>query len=81
MLDEIDVKSLKGAVVKFKEDGSFLLKGDNPKDDQWIISAATSKKKITGIRIEALTDTSMKKRGPGRAENGNFSLIQICPLC
>ena len=77
LLDEIDVKSLKGAVVKFKDDGSFLLKGDNPKDDQWIISAATSKKKITGIRIEALTDTSMKKRGPGRAENGNFSLSDL----
>ena len=77
LLEKIDLKSLKGAAVELKEDGSFLLKGNNPKDDQWVISAETSEKKITGIRIEALADKSMKKSGPGRAENGNFSLSDL----
>ena len=77
LLDKIDLKSLNGAVVELKEDGSFLLKGNNPKDDRWVVSAETLEKKITGIRIEALADPSMKKSGPGRAENGNFSLSDL----
>ena len=74
LLDKIDLKSINGAGIELKEDGSFLLKGNNPKDDQWVVTAETAETKITGIRIEAMTDPSMKKSGPGRAENGNFSL-------
>ena len=73
-LDKIDLKSINGAGIELKEDGSLLLKGNNPKDDQWVVTAETAETKITGIRIEAMTDPSMKKSGPGRAENGNFSL-------
>ena len=32
---------------------------------------------ITGLRLEALADDSLAKRGPGRAENGNFALSDI----
>ena len=33
--------------------------------------------KITALRLEALADDSMSKRGPGRAGNGNFGLSRI----
>ncbi|MED5495073.1 MAG: DUF1553 domain-containing protein, partial [Verrucomicrobiota bacterium] len=72
-----EFKSLNGAGIEGQDDGSFLLKGNNPKDDRWVVTAKTSSAPITGVRIEALTDPSMNRNGPGRAENGNFSLSDL----
>ena len=40
-------------------------------------TAETSAATLTGVRIEALSDPSMKRNGPGRAENGNFALSDL----
>ena len=77
LLDNPEFKSLNGAGIERQEDGSFLLKGNNPKDDRWVVTARASSAPITGVRIEALTDPSMKRNGPGRADNGNFSLSDL----
>ncbi|MEE2947814.1 MAG: PSD1 and planctomycete cytochrome C domain-containing protein [Verrucomicrobiota bacterium] len=77
VLDNPEFKSLNGAGIERKDDGSFLLKGNNPKDDRWVVTAETSSVSVTGIRIEALSDSSLKRNGPGRAENGNFSLSDL----
>jgi len=77
VLDQPDFKSLNGAGIEPREDGSFLLKGNNPKDDRWVATAETSAATLTGVRIEALSDPSMKRNGPGRAENGNFALSDL----
>src|SRR5262249_5842640 len=37
----------------------------------------TEQKNITAIRIEALTDPSLPKNGPGRAANGSFVLTDF----
>ncbi len=77
VLDNPVFKSLNGAEIERREDGSFLLKGNNPKDDRWVVTAKTSVAPFTGVRIEALTDSSLKRNGPGRADNGNFSLSDL----
>jgi hypothetical protein len=77
VLDDLKIKSLNGAVFKSQGDGSFLLTGNNPKDDRWVITAELKSKALTGIRIEALAHESMKHNGPGRADNGNFALSDI----
>ena len=59
-----------------QEDGS-LVTGKNPRDDRWVVKAEGFPPGIRAIRIEALTDKSMKRNGPGRASNGNLALSDI----
>ena len=77
MLDNVESKSLDGATIMSLKDGSLLLSGKNPKDDRWVVTAKVNLPKVTALRIEALTHKSMKRNGPGRANNGNFALSDI----
>jgi hypothetical protein len=77
ILKFVEAKSQGGAEFRFQEDGSALMAGKNPKHDTWIIRTRTQLPKITALRIEALKDASLKKSGPGRADNGNFCLSDV----
>src|SRR5690606_15285780 len=41
------------------------------------LSFETSLTGITGLRVEALTDESLRAKGPGLAANGNFVLTEF----
>ena len=60
--------------VKFDrlEDGSFIAKGDNATTNNYTVRAKTNLKKITGVRVEFLTDPNLPRGGPGRAPDGGF---------
>jgi mono/diheme cytochrome c family protein len=60
--------------VKFDrlEDGSFIAKGDNATTNNYIVKAKVNLKKITGVRVEFLTDPNLPRGGPGRAPDGSF---------
>jgi hypothetical protein len=60
--------------VKFDrlEDGSFIAKGDNATTNNYIVRAKANLKKITGVRVEFLTDPNLPRGGPGRAPDGAF---------
>ncbi|MBD3673566.1 MAG: DUF1549 domain-containing protein [Planctomycetaceae bacterium] len=79
LFDQLDGTSKNGATLTRQADGSLLATGKNPNND---IYTFTSQPLIPGqliaaIRLEALSDPSMKKGGPGRADNGNFGLSRI----
>jgi hypothetical protein len=74
ILDFAETKSLGGATFRPQGDGSLLATGENPKNDKWTFTARTTLTGITAVRLEALKDPSLKKGGPGRADNGNFAL-------
>jgi cytochrome c553 len=74
ILDLVETKSQGGATFRPQPDGSVLATGENPKNDKWTFKARTSLKGISAVRLEALKDPSLKKGGPGRADNGNFAL-------
>ena len=61
---------------KLQKDGSVILTGKNPDKSTYTITTKPDLTKITAIRLEALTDPSMTKDGPGRnfaaASNPNF---------
>lgn len=63
--------------LKKLADGSLLAGGKAESTDTYTITARTSQKSITAIRIEALSDPSLPKAGPGRAPDGNFCLTEI----
>jgi len=66
--------SKNGATLEKQADGSILAKGKNAVSDVYSIEAVVSGKPITAVRLEVLPDDSLVKKGPGRANNGNFVL-------
>src|SRR5205809_2035215 len=61
-----------GAVLSRQDDGSVLVSGTNPDSDRFTCVATTDVKSIARLRIEALSDPSLPKNGPGRSSSGNF---------
>lgn len=70
-------KSAGGATLTPQPDGSLLASGANPDFDSYTFVAHIHLDRITAIRLEALSDPSMVKGGPGRAVNGNFALTDF----
>ncbi len=77
ILDESEVKSLDGSTFMRQPDGSLLVGGKSPDNDRWVFTTQPLQGNLTAVRVEALADDSLKKKGPGRADNGNFSLTDF----
>jgi len=73
-----------GSTIRILDDHSVLVGGVNPPQDTYTIVAETNIEDVTGFRLEVLTHDSLPKKGPGRAENGNFLLselrVEVAPL-
>jgi cytochrome c553 len=67
-------KSRGGATLQPQPDGSLLATGENPQHEQYTFTADIDLPPVTAVRLEALSDASLVKGGPGRASNGNFAL-------
>lgn len=57
-------------------DGSIFVEGQKAKGS-YRIAAEIPLQRVTGIRLEALTDERLPNRGPGRAGTGNFVLTEL----
>jgi hypothetical protein len=71
------LRSSKGATVESLDDGSVRLGGPAPDKDVYQIALEAPRAEVAAMRIEALTDDALPKRGPGRAPNGNFVLGEV----
>jgi len=74
VLDEAAPSSKGKATFTKQADGSFLVSGENPEFDTFTFTASLPIDGVTAVRLDALSDKSFPKRGPGRADNGNFAL-------
>jgi hypothetical protein len=63
-----------GTILSQKPDGGIIVSGANPGKQLYVIEARTDVSGITGIRLEALPDSSLPRGGPGRDVYGNFFL-------
>jgi len=72
-----EAKSEGGATFIPQQDGSLLATGKSPTNDRYTFVVETTEPKITAVRLEALADASLKRKGPGRASNGNFALSNL----
>jgi hypothetical protein len=54
ILDQLQPKSLDGAIFTKQADGSFLLSGKNPASDRWVLTAEVQSTGLNALRIEAL---------------------------
>ncbi len=74
-----DAKSLKGPTgtkLEVQADGSVLATG-KPDKGNYTFTVATDLTGITAIRLEAFSDPTLPKGGPGRSAGGNFVLTEM----
>ncbi len=77
VLPPTSARSEGGSEAASQSDGSVLFRGKRPETDTYTLTAFTSLRRITGVRIEVLTDPSLPKAGPGRQDNGNLHLSEF----
>ena len=66
-----------GASLKTLEDGSVLVGGKTPDKDTYTLDFEAGLERVMALRLEVLTHDSLPKKGPGRADNGNFVLSEL----
>lgn len=71
----LSAESEEGAVLTPRFDHSLLAGGENPPSDRYRLGLECDLPEIVALRLEALTDPSLPNRGPGRAANGVFALV------
>ncbi len=76
-LDPLEAKSTGGTTLTRQADKSLLASGVAPEFDEYIIKARAPLNKISALRLEALTDKSLPRHGPGRDLYGHFILSTI----
>ncbi|MEM7478447.1 MAG: DUF1553 domain-containing protein, partial [Planctomycetota bacterium] len=75
VLETLDAKSTgKNTKLITQSDGAILASGKAANKETYTVQTSLPAGAIRHLRIEALTDDSMKRKGPGRASNGNFAL-------
>ena len=79
-LAPVSATSAGGATLRIAADHSILAGGPNPDHDTYTVVARTSLRRVTGFRLEVLTDATLPETGPGRdrlaapGTRGNFVL-------
>ncbi len=71
------VSSTDGVEFEALDDGSYLAVGSTPIEAVYSILANPKERRITGIRLQVLTDPSLPLAGPGREGAGNFALTEF----
>lgn len=75
-LDAVEMGATYRARLEHQPDGSIFVEGDKAQGAYHIV-AALPIDKVTGFRLEALTDDRLPNRGPGRALDGNFVVTEF----
>jgi cytochrome c553 len=58
-----------------RDGGLVIVDGPRRKDsDKYIVKVRTTQKKLTALRLDALTDKSLPRKGPGLGGDGSFAL-------
>lgn len=65
------------AQLSSDRDGHVIYVGNKVKDDVYTIKVVTHQKGLRAFRLDALSDPSLPKKGPGLSDNGNFVLSDV----
>ncbi len=77
VLEPAEMSSEGGATLTRQTDGSVLVTGTNADAEKLAFTSRVEGSGIRHLRIEALSDASLPRKGPGRAGNGNFALSDL----
>ncbi len=76
----LDDTSIYGALgIKFEKlpDQSYIARGDRSLLGNYVVTAQTKVKGITGFRLELMTDPTLPRGGPGRDADGSAILTEF----
>ena len=73
----LSATSRDGAKAEPLQDGSIRWTGPKPERDQYTVEFESDMTDVVAIRIEAMTDPTLPKNGPGRVDHGNFVLSEV----
>ncbi len=76
-LKPISVKAASGATTEILDDAAVLISGTNSETDGYEIELHSELLDVAAIRVEAMTDSKLPSKGPGRTPHGNFVLSEI----
>jgi hypothetical protein len=65
------------SILRRARDGSLLAQGPRPETDVYTVVASCDLPQISAVQLEVLTDPTLPKQGPGRADNGNLHLSEF----
>ncbi|HBL47887.1 PSD1 and planctomycete cytochrome C domain-containing protein [Gimesia sp.] len=78
ILNPETVNAKQKTTLKILPDRSVLAEGENPgRAEIYTVTFKTNLQNIKGIRLEALTDPSLPRQGPGRSATGDFELTML----
>ncbi len=77
VLEPAELRAKGGVDLEPVGDGSIRAVGKNPDQTVYEVEIDTDLVGVTALRLEALTDPSMRNGGPGRADAGNFVLSEL----
>jgi hypothetical protein len=63
--------------LEVSDDGTVLATGEAPPTITYALTMPAPEGEVSELRLEALTDESLPRTGPGRAPNGNFVVTGI----
>ncbi len=77
LLEVTKFDSEQGQTLSREGDGSLLLTGKNPDNDNYRLELKPEPTTLTGLRIEAVPHAAFTKGGFARSDSGNFVLTQF----
>ena len=77
VLDISEATSSRNTKLVRQGDGSILATGKTPDRETYTLRARSAATGVQWFRLEAFTDKSFPRKGPGRAGNGNFALSHL----
>lgn len=77
ILGHVEGRGTDGTTLVHQKDRSWLVSAASPEKTDYTITGTLETDRLTGLRLEVLTDKTLPKSGPGRAANGNFVLNEL----
>lgn len=71
------VDSVEGTELALLADGSIAARGPNPRQEDYLITMHPGERRVTAVRLEALTDTNHTNGMFSRGRTGNFILTNV----
>lgn len=56
---------------------SIAARGARPEQDTYVITSQPTPTRVTGVKLDVLSDVSLPMKGPGRNDNGNLHLSEL----
>ncbi|MCS6923977.1 MAG: DUF1549 and DUF1553 domain-containing protein, partial [Fimbriimonadales bacterium] len=76
-LRPLQVRAENGSQLSLLEDGSVLAQGTPPDTEVYRLRVRLPRGEVRVLLLDALPHESLPKKGPGRADNGNFVLTGV----